>query len=92
MPYMRVTQSTFDPANADEAARLTRLVVETMRRQPGFQHFHGGFDREGGKGLAITTFDTRDHASFDRQQLGDALRESLAVMQYTPPAIYEVVE
>jgi hypothetical protein len=92
MPYLRVTEITFDPASADESVRQARAVIQVMRGQPGFQDIRAGIDREGGRGFAITTFDTREHASLDRQRLGDAFRESMAVLRYAPPIILEVLD
>jgi len=92
MPYLRVTHITFDPANADESVRLSRAVIQAMRGQPGFQDIRAGMDRESGKGIAVTTFDTREHANLDRQQLGDAVRQSMSALQYAPPVILEVLD
>jgi len=90
MPYLRVTQTTFDPAKAEEYVRLHRGVMEALRRQPGFQHIHAGIDREGGTGITISTFDTREHANLDRQQLGDVVRQMQALAQVAPAVIYQV--
>jgi hypothetical protein len=93
MPYMRVTQATFDPAKAQEYARIQREVGAVMQRQPGVQRFQSGLDAEGGRAIAITTFDTREHASFDRQQLGDVVNQVQAMgAQLSPAAIFEVAE
>jgi hypothetical protein len=93
MAYIRVVQATYDPARAEEVTRLQGAFTSAIQRLPGLLQFYGGVDRSAGKTIAITIFDTQEHASFGPERLGDVgscLRE--AGMQIESPAIYEAVE
>lgn len=91
MPFMRVTRSRFDPAKAEELARLGPDLTAAIRRLPGLQHLHGGIDREGGRGITVAIFDTREHAGYSPETLGPILvnMQSLG-LQIESREVYEV--
>ncbi|HET8629869.1 MAG TPA: antibiotic biosynthesis monooxygenase [Thermomicrobiales bacterium] len=61
--YVRVAVARYDPAREDEVGRFADdEVVASYRAQPGFHGYRGGRDREAGRLVAITTWDTREHA------------------------------
>ena len=62
MPFMRITRSRFDPANAEEVESIRPELAAALQGQPGLQHLHGGIDREGGRAVVVAIFDTREHA------------------------------
>jgi len=93
MPYIRVVQATYDPARAEEVTRLQGAFTSAIQRLPGLLQFYGGVNRSAGKTIAITIFDTQEHASFDPERLGDIGAQLGAMgMQIEAPAIYEAVE
>ena len=80
MPYLRVSHAQFDPAQYDE-----------LQRAPGFQQFLTGYDRAEGKGIAVSVFDTLEHAQFSRDLLGDIIPRFQALgLRMEPPVFYEV--
>jgi len=91
--YVRVTRSRFDPAKSDDVVRLATPIGAAVRGLPGCQSYQGGIDRDGGRSIAISTFDTVEHARFSRDTLGDSLGQLLAIgVQLDPPDIYELVD
>ena len=93
MPFMRITRSRFDPANADEVEGIRPELAAALQRQPGLQHLHGGIDREGGRAVAVAIFDTREHAEAPPEALGPVLARLQSVgVQQESREVYEIVE
>ncbi len=93
MPFMRVTRGRFDPANADEVESIRPELVAALQRLPGLQHFHVGIDREGGRGVVVAIFDTREHAESPPEALGPVLaRLQPAGVQPESREVYEIRE
>jgi hypothetical protein len=91
MPYIRVTRAQFDPAAAEQIAGHTADLRRAIEGLPGLQHQHLGLDLQGGKGVAVSTFDTREHAQFEREMLGEIVaRLQAAGMRMEAPEVYEV--
>jgi len=91
MPYLRISRAQFDPAKADEVARLMPDLASANRQLPGLQHFHGGLDRDNGRAVAVGLFDSAAHAGYERATLGDIIpRLHAAGMRIEAPEIYEV--
>jgi hypothetical protein len=89
--YMRVTRSRVDPARLDEVNRVRLDVAVATKRLPGNHSVLLAQDRATGEGLAVTTWDTEDHARFSRDALGDLVSRLQAVgVQLDPPQIFEV--
>ena len=90
--YLRVTRGRFDPSRYDEVMSLNREVNAALRRLPGLQSSHVGIDRSAGRLVAVTTWDTEEHARFSREALGDVVSRMQAVgSQLEPPEVYEDV-
>ena len=91
MPYIRVSRAQFDPAVADQVSSVLADLQRAFQGLPGFQHHHLGLDLQGGKGVAISIFDTREHAQFTREALGEVISRAQAVgMRMEAPEVYEV--
>ena len=90
--YIRITRGRLDPARYDEAAAFTEDLVAALRQQPGFQGYYGAGDRTNGTAVAISLWDTQEHAQVDRAALGDVIPRMQALgMQLEPAEVYEVV-
>lgn len=91
--YIRVTRGQSDPANIDETIALVADISAAIRGLPGCQGVQIAVDRLTGKSVAISTYDTLEHALFSRDTLGVPLARLLATgWQPEPPEIYEIVE
>lgn len=59
---------------------------------PGFQHLYQARDLSGGSIVAISLWDTEEHARFSRENLGEVVaRLGEQGVQLDPPEIFEVV-
>ncbi len=89
--YIRVSRARFDPARSDEIQPIIDEMVARGRGRPGLQNFYHGADRMAGTAVAITVWDTEEHASFDRAVLSDIVTRLQALgVQMEPAEIYEV--
>ncbi len=89
--YLRLTRGRFDPANFDQIQPLAQEVHDAVKRLPGIDHIHQAADRASGELVAVSIWDTEEHARFSRDLLGDLVaRIQAAGVQLDPPAIYEV--
>ena len=59
---MRVTRSRVDPARTDEATKLVQDIAAAVRRKPGCQSSMLGGDPAMGQAIAVSTWDTEEHA------------------------------
>jgi quinol monooxygenase YgiN len=91
--YMRVTRGRVDPSGYDDLMGLAPDIRASVSRQPGCQSYTQGGDRASGKTIALSTWDTEEHARMDRNTaLADVLpRVQATGVQLDPPDIYEVV-
>jgi len=90
--FLRCTRAQFDPAKADEVMVTASDLKAALDRLPGIQHSHGAIDREAGRTITITIFDTREHAQFSRDALGDLNpRFQAAGMTMAAPEVYETL-
>jgi len=90
--FLRCTRSQFDPAKADEVAALGSELKAMFGKLPGIQHSHTALDRATGKAITITLFDTREHAQFGREALGDIIsRFHAAGVKIEAAEYYETV-
>ena len=91
--YVRITRGQGDPATIEETVRLVPDVSAVIRQLPGCQGVQVGVDRATGKSVAVSTFDTLEHARFARETLGEPIARLVAAgWQGEAPDIYEVVE
>ena len=90
--YMRVTRSRFDPSKIDEINKVTPELVAAVRGHPGCQSYVIGADRAGGRTVAVSTWDTEEHAQLSPDALGDVMPRLQALgLQMDPSEIFEVV-
>jgi quinol monooxygenase YgiN len=91
--YIRVTRGQLDPARYAEFARINQEVAAVVKTLPGCQSFIGAGDRAAGKTIAVSTWDTAEHAGVSRDALGDVQIRLLATgIQLEPPEIYEAAD
>ena len=91
MPYIRLTRGQFDPAVGDQVSSVLAELQGAFQGLPGFQHQHLGLDLQGGKGVAVSIFDTREHAQFTREALGEIIsRMQAAGLRLEAPEVYEI--
>ncbi len=92
--YMRISRGRFDPARYDEISPVGREVDAAVQALPGCQHTHSGTDRNTGRFVSVSIWDTAEHANFSREAaggLGDVVRRAQALgVQVEPPEIYEL--
>ncbi len=90
--YMRVTRGRFDPAATDQFSRVSQEVQAAVGRLPGFQHLHTGIDRAAGRMVAVSLWDTEEHAQQSSAAFRDIIPHLQALgVQMEPLGIYEVV-
>lgn len=92
--YLRLTRARVDPANVDRVNPLAGEVTAAVKRLPGLRHVHQGVDRATGTIVAVSTWDTEEHARFSRETLGGDIMTKLreAGVRFDPPEIYELVD
>jgi len=80
-----------DPGRYDELLVVAPDVIAAITRLPGYQQIVAGGDRTDGRTIAVSTFDTEEHARFSRDALSDVMSKLQAVgAQLDPPDIFEV--
>ena len=63
-----------------------------LQQQPGFQGYYAAGDRTNGTVVAISLWDTQEHAQLDRAALGAVISRTQALgLQLEPAEVYEVV-
>ena len=61
---MRITHGTFDLAReADIQKMVDEQLIPELKSRPGFQAYYGGVDRAAGTLVAVTVWDTLEHAT-----------------------------
>ena len=89
--FVRVTRGRLDPARFDDLAGIAPDIAAEMRAQPGFQSYLAAGDRATGKLIAVTTWDTREHASLPFLA-GVGPRLQAIGVQLDAPEIYQSFE
>jgi hypothetical protein len=91
--YIRFTRGHFDPARYDEVVATIAELSAIAGRLPCYQGNQGGYDRAGGRFIALSFWDTVEHATFPRATVADLVPRLRALgIQMDPPEIYESVE
>jgi hypothetical protein len=68
--FLRITRGSYLlETEADVTRIVEELLVPAMRELPGFQHYYGGVNRATGAIVAVSLWDTEDHANFPREAL-----------------------
>jgi hypothetical protein len=93
--YVRTSRAHCDPSECDEVLASAQRTNPALRQLPGFQSSYWGVDRLKGALIAVSIWDTREHASFARDALLAAAGPAASAMlgpgaSMEPPEIYEV--
>jgi heme-degrading monooxygenase HmoA len=95
--YIRTSRTRCDPNKCDEVLGAAEEVNPALRQLPGFQSSYWAVDRASGALIAVSTWDTKEHAGFSRDALlaagggsGASRRMQDAGAQMDPPEIYEI--
>jgi hypothetical protein len=89
--YLRIVRGRFDPAASDALVALVPAIEAALAALPGHDHTHTGVDRANGQGVTVSTWDTEEHARFDRQALGEVVGKLQAAgMTLESPEVYEL--
>ena len=93
--YVRISRTRCDPSKCDEVLAGAAEVNPALRQLPGLKSSYWTVDRDSGALIAISTWDTREHAGFSRDNLAAAAsagarRMQDAGAQMEPPEIYEI--
>jgi heme-degrading monooxygenase HmoA len=60
LPLLR---ASYDATLEAEVGRMIKEeLIPAVKKLPGFQHFHGGFDRRSHRLVAISIWDTEEHS------------------------------
>ncbi len=91
--YLRISHVHFDPERYDDLVPIVDEVTAKVQQLPGNQHVHQGVDRTTGAAVAVSLWDTEEHARFSRDALGDAIARLQGIgVRFEPPQIYEVLD
>jgi len=92
--YLRVTRGQWaDPASADSqpTGQLLEELNRTIRGLPGNQNYVGGVDPSGnGRVIAISVWDTQEHARFDAAISDIGSRLQALGLRIEPSEFFEV--
>jgi heme-degrading monooxygenase HmoA len=92
--YLRISRVRSDSSKCDEVLAAAKGINPALRQLPGFQSSYWGVDRASGAMIAVSTWDTREHAGFRRDALESAAADSRrmedAGAQMDPPEVYEI--
>ena len=80
-------------AKVHEVNAALAPVLASMRELPGCQDVRTGYDRAAGTSIAVSTFDTLEHARVSRESLGESIRRIQAAgWQGQAPEFFQVGE
>jgi hypothetical protein len=89
--HVRISRGSFDPGRFDEVNALVEAVLQTVQSLPGFQRYVGAVDRESGRLVAISYWESSDTANFPREALGGVMSQvQQAGVSLEPAEVYEV--
>ncbi len=89
--YMRVGRSRVDPARLAQDSTLLRDIAEAYRQLPGIQSFTFGQVGTTGQFVAVSTYDTDEHARWAPTRTDLNARIQAVGIQSDPPEFFEVV-
>jgi heme-degrading monooxygenase HmoA len=93
--YVRTSRAHCDPSECDAVLASAERTNPALSQLPGFRSSYWGVDRDTGTLIAVSTWDTREHASFSRDALVSAAGSAASVTlspgaHMEPPEIYEI--
>ncbi len=96
--YLRINRGTFDPSKAQVVSEMLRESEEqlapALKLLPGLQSYQTGIDTEHGTMIAISTWDTIEHAqSMGRLPEMNALRSTFQQygIVFEPISTYDIL-
>ena len=90
--YLRLTRGHFEPDRYEEVVDLTHAIAAATQRLAGFRGQQHGLDRAGGTLVAVSLWDSAEHARFEREALGPAHARAAALgVGLEPAEVYAVV-
>ncbi len=91
--YIRVTRGHLDPTRYDELVGMNQDIITAITALPGCQSAQNGGDRTSGSTIALTTWDTEEHARLSRDTALAAIMPRLQAigLHLDPPEIYESI-
>lgn len=91
--YIRVTRGHLDPTRYDDLVGMIQDIITAITALPGCQNVQNGGDRTSGNTIALTTWDTEEHARLSRDTALAAIMPRLQAigLQLDPPEIYESI-
>ena len=89
--YIRITRGRLDPAKYDQLVSMAKDIEAAVMAAPGCQSYLGGGDRAAGTTVAVSTWDTEEHARMTRETALATIMPRLQAIgiQLDPPEIYE---
>ena len=87
--YMRVTRGSWDD-DSEEASQLLEELFSLVRGLPGNQSYTGGQDRASGRTIAISIWDTEEHAKSLSSTSDFVSRLQALGMRIEPSEFFEV--
>ncbi len=96
--YLRINRGTFDPTRSHELIEILRASEETLvpaiKRLAGLQSYHTGIDAASGTMIAMSLWDTVEHAQALSQLAEMNAQRPLLQAQgvvFDPVTIYEIL-
>ncbi|MGI8824800.1 MAG: hypothetical protein ACR2JC_03990 [Chloroflexota bacterium] len=86
--YARVTTGSYNASDLDKIEQIfNQDLVPGFKKLAGFQSFQGGFDRGANRFVAISTWDTVEHAN-----AAQTLRPQFETIgaRFDPPQNFEI--
>jgi hypothetical protein len=84
---MRIAFGTYDPSREAEITRWgEEHFVPSLRKLPGFVSYYGGFDREAGRVVGVTVWETREQADVLRERAMTVIDQLTALGVELEPA------
>jgi hypothetical protein len=93
--YIRLAQGKVnDPTKMDEMLALVRQGFASLKQRPGFQSAYMGGNRENGRGLLISFWDTEEHACWVHPApppgAGATRAQAIGLQEVEPFVVFEV--
>ena len=90
---LRITRGQIDAAHVDDVQRTVQeQLIPALVQLPGFQSYNGGINSTTGRLVAVSTWDSVEHATFPRDVINEIIRTLTDLgMVLEAPEIYDIV-
>jgi hypothetical protein len=89
--HVRITRGSFDPGRFNEVNALREAVLQSVQSLPSFQRYTAAADRETGRLVSISYWESSDTANFPREAHGDLVSQvQQAGLALESTEVYEV--